>query len=132
MFDIGFTELLFVGIIALVVIGPERLPAAARTAGKWIGKAKQVATTIKHDIEHEIAAEELQAQIKAQTDGSTLSSIKQSLNMPEQELKKISAEIKNSILPEDDPAIGNLNLDVEPLPQEVTKDNSSSESIKNK
>ena len=41
MFDFGFSEMLVIGVIALVVLGPERLPVVARTAGEWVGKAQR-------------------------------------------------------------------------------------------
>ena len=56
MFGISFTELLLVGLVALLVLGPERLPGAARTAGLWIGRVKRSFNAIKADIEHEIGA----------------------------------------------------------------------------
>ncbi len=60
MFDIGFFELSLIGIVALVVIGPERLPGVARTAGKWIGRANRFISNIKDDISKEMKDEELQ------------------------------------------------------------------------
>ncbi|MFK5985945.1 MAG: Sec-independent protein translocase protein TatB [Pseudomonadota bacterium] len=60
MFDIGFFELSLIGVVALVVIGPERLPAVARTAGKWVGRANRFVSNIKEDISKEIKDEELQ------------------------------------------------------------------------
>ena len=51
MFDIGFSELLLVGLVALIVFGPERLPGAARTAGLWIGRLKRSFSAIKADVE---------------------------------------------------------------------------------
>jgi len=59
MFDIGFFELSLIGVVALVVIGPERLPSVARTAGKWIGKANRFVSNIKEDISKEIKDEDL-------------------------------------------------------------------------
>ena len=59
MFDMGFTELMLVGIVALVVIGPERLPGVARTAGKYVGRLKRFMTTVKADVEQELRADEL-------------------------------------------------------------------------
>jgi sec-independent protein translocase protein TatB len=59
MFDIGFWELSLIGIVALLVIGPERLPAVARTAGKWMGRANRFISNIKDDINKEIKDEEL-------------------------------------------------------------------------
>ena len=59
MFDVGFFELLVIGVVALLVVGPERLPKLARTAGLWVGKGKQFITSVKADIEKELKAEEL-------------------------------------------------------------------------
>ncbi len=66
MFDMGFLELLLIGIIALIVLGPERLPKAARTVGLWIGKAKQGFDSIKTEIDRELKVKELQEQIAEQ------------------------------------------------------------------
>ena len=59
MFDIGFAELLLVGLVALIVFGPERLPGAARTAGLWIGRLKRSFSAIKAEVEREIGADEI-------------------------------------------------------------------------
>ncbi len=59
MFDIGFSEVLLLAIISLVVLGPERLPHAARLAGAWMGKARRVFFDFKHEVESEIQAKEL-------------------------------------------------------------------------
>lgn len=72
MFDIGFWELGLIGVVALLVIGPERLPGVARTAGMWIGRARRFVSSVQADINQEIGkTEELkrlmeeQAQIKS-------------------------------------------------------------------
>jgi len=54
MFDVGFWEMAFIGVIALVVIGPQRLPGAARTAGMWVGKARRMIAEVKSDIKREM------------------------------------------------------------------------------
>jgi len=59
MFDIGFPELMLIGIVALVVIGPERLPKVARTAGLLFGRARRYVSDIKGEIEKEIKLEEV-------------------------------------------------------------------------
>ena len=61
MFDIGFTELLLVGLVALVVLGPERLPGAVRTASLWIGRIKRSFNSIKAEVEREIVDHVLKA-----------------------------------------------------------------------
>ncbi|QCT97979.1 Sec-independent protein translocase protein TatB [Pseudomonas phenolilytica] len=63
MFDIGFTELLLVGLVALVVLGPERLPGAVRTAGLWVGRLKRSFNNIKAEVEREIGADEIRRQL---------------------------------------------------------------------
>jgi len=59
MFDIGFTEMMLIGVVALIVIGPERLPGVARTAGKYVGRLKRFMTSVKADVEQELRADEL-------------------------------------------------------------------------
>lgn len=66
MFDIGFSELLLVGVIALVVLGPERLPRAARTAGLWLGRARATARRFTAEIDRELKAEELRQALREQ------------------------------------------------------------------
>lgn len=60
MFDIGFSELFLTGAVALVVLGPERLPKAARFAGLWVRRARAQWYSVKGELERELAAEELQ------------------------------------------------------------------------
>ena len=59
MFDISFTELLVIGVIALVVIGPERLPKVARTVGHLLGRAQRYVSDVKGDIQREVELDEL-------------------------------------------------------------------------
>ena len=59
MFGISFSELLLVGLVALLVLGPERLPGAARTAGLWIGRLKRSFNSIKMEVEREIGADDI-------------------------------------------------------------------------
>ncbi|TLP61803.1 MULTISPECIES: Sec-independent protein translocase protein TatB [Pseudomonas] len=63
MFGISFSELLLVGLVALLVLGPERLPGAARTAGLWIGRLKRSFNAIKMEVEREIGADDIRRQL---------------------------------------------------------------------
>jgi sec-independent protein translocase protein TatB len=63
MFGVSFQELLLVGLVALLVLGPERLPGAARTAGLWIGRLKRSFNAIKQEVEREIGADEIRRQL---------------------------------------------------------------------
>lgn len=64
MFDIGFSELLLVAVIALLVLGPERLPKAARTVGLVIGKIKRSVSGLQEELERQVRAEELKEKLK--------------------------------------------------------------------
>ena len=59
MFDIGFSELVMIAVVALVVLGPERLPKVARTVGHLLGRLQRYASDVKADINREIQLEEL-------------------------------------------------------------------------
>ena len=59
MFDIGFSELMVIGVVALLVIGPERLPKVARTLGHLLGRAQRYVNDVKSDISREIQLDEL-------------------------------------------------------------------------
>lgn len=87
MFDIGFFELCVIGVVALLVLGPERLPRAARQAGLWVGRAKRMITQVKRDIDNEIRQEEMSGlkDIKEAKDSlsktrESMSSFKEDLN----------------------------------------------------
>ena len=64
MFDIGFSELLLFGVIALIVLGPEKLPQAARTAGQWYAKLRRTVTTLQSEIEAELDLAETRKQMQ--------------------------------------------------------------------
>ncbi|MGB5438548.1 MAG: Sec-independent protein translocase protein TatB [Gammaproteobacteria bacterium] len=66
MFDVGFWELVFIAIITLLVVGPERLPKIARMAGLWLGKMRGFVSSVKQDIDRELAADELKAALEKQ------------------------------------------------------------------
>ncbi|MCA0197227.1 MAG: Sec-independent protein translocase protein TatB [Proteobacteria bacterium] len=59
MFDVGFGELLLIAVVALVVLGPERLPKAARFAGLWVRRARAQWYSVRAELERELEAEEL-------------------------------------------------------------------------
>ncbi|MCU7891378.1 MAG: Sec-independent protein translocase protein TatB [Candidatus Thiodiazotropha sp. (ex Ustalcina ferruginea)] len=66
MFDVGFWELTIIALVALIVIGPERLPKVARTVGLWLGRGRRFIANVKADIDKEIKAEELKEVIEKQ------------------------------------------------------------------
>ena len=64
MFDVGFTELLVIAVVALLVLGPERLPRAARFAGLWVRRARAQWHSVRAELERDLAAEDLQRSLK--------------------------------------------------------------------
>jgi sec-independent protein translocase protein TatB len=65
MFDVGFSEILLTAFVALVVLGPERLPKAARFAGLWLRRARAQWYSVKAELEREIAAEQFKSQMNS-------------------------------------------------------------------
>ena len=93
MFDVSFTELLVIGVVALVVIGPERLPKVARTLGHLVGRAQRYVSDVKSDIQREVELDELrklkdQMQDAAQSVQSSLQSTSDALTKPLETLEQ--------------------------------------------
>jgi sec-independent protein translocase protein TatB len=84
MFDFSFGEMLVVALVALVVLGPERLPKAARFAGLWVRKARAQWYAVKTELESELASEELKRSLH---DG------KQAMQETEASLRDVAAEV---------------------------------------
>ena len=99
MFDIGFSELLVIGVVALIVIGPEKLPRMARTVGVLAGRLQRYVSDVKADINREIELEELRkmrdSMQKAATDFQ--SSVQTELNQTETDLNKSVEELNKSV-----------------------------------
>ena len=68
MFDIGFWEIMLIAVVALVVVGPERLPKVIRVTGLWIGRATATIQSVRSDISRELRAEELKQAINRPQD----------------------------------------------------------------
>ncbi len=117
MFDIGLSEILIVAIVALVVLGPERLPKAARLAGFWVRKARAQWYTVKAELESEMQDEELKESLKA-----SMADLQQTLNSSqqdfEQEMRALDVDIKKNLVV-DDPA---LPADMPPLDTDLQVD----------
>ncbi len=90
MFDIGFSELLVIGVVALIVIGPEKLPRLARTVGHLAGRLQRYVADVKADINREIELEELRKMRDSMQQAATSfeSSVQTELNKTETELNK--------------------------------------------
>ena len=97
MFDIGFAELLLIGVIALLVLGPERLPHAARMTGAWIGKIRRSFIDIQAQIEQEVHAEELRKRIQEEMDKSGINELKNEIEQTKQAIPNIQEEVNKNL-----------------------------------
>lgn len=106
MFDVGFMELLLIGVVALLVIGPERLPKVARTAGLWLGKGRRFIGSVKSDIEQELKAEELKRILAEQAKSNPVHDIIEDIG-------KTTGEIKSQA----ESAVGDLSASAKSVTQ---------------
>ena len=88
MFDVGFSELFIIAVVALLVLGPERLPKAARFAGLWVRKARAQWYSVKSEFEFEMAQEEMKKH---------MSDVENSIKAPVLELQDSLQEASNEI-----------------------------------
>lgn len=103
MFDVGFFELALIGVVALLVIGPERLPKVARTAGMWVGRARRFVGNVKRDIEDEIQADELKKVLNEQKEqANPLHEIIEETRETFEQVKKDTAEVTKASTAERD------------------------------
>ena len=100
MFDIGFWELGIIAVVALLVIGPERLPSVARAAGKWIGTAKRFVNNVQADINTEFnKADELKRLLEEQSELKSVHEILETNVSPDDtERKPIPREKKDYLV----------------------------------
>ncbi|HET6470966.1 MAG TPA: Sec-independent protein translocase protein TatB [Pseudomonadales bacterium] len=97
MFDISFSELALICVIALLVLGPERMPQALRTLGLWIGRASRTFTTMRAEIEREIGMDEIRRQLHNEA-------VMDQLKRLEREVKGESEPTPNAVAPTSPPA----------------------------
>lgn len=86
MFDVGFFELVVLGVVGLLVLGPERLPHAIRMGSAYLGKFRRAVTNVREEFEREVNIQEMQQRIKEQLEDSGL-----------EETRKSLAELKQSV-----------------------------------
>src|SRR3954449_3468364 len=108
MFDIGFSELLVIGVVALIVIGPQKLPRVARTAGILMGPLQRYVSDVKADINREIELEELRKMRDSMQQAASefQSSVQSGVSKTEAELQQTAAELNKTVedVVKDEPA----------------------------
>jgi sec-independent protein translocase protein TatB len=95
MFDVGFSELIVIALVALIVIGPERLPRVARTLGALLGRAQRYVNDVKADIQREVDLDELKSIQSTFQDAAK--SVEQSVNQVGEELHSAGESLNQSI-----------------------------------
>ena len=93
MFDIGFWEFALIGIIALVVVGPERMPSIARAAGKYAGKAKRFIAKIQEDVSEELEIDKFKEQLSAMDKDANIVEI---LDETKKDINDIKTDVKKT------------------------------------
>lgn len=87
MFDVGFSELVLIALLALIVLGPKRLPEVARTAGHWLGRLRRFMSDVKQDLDKELHSAEL----------AELRKLKQELDDTRRIIEESSGELYQSV-----------------------------------
>ncbi|MFC3903672.1 twin arginine-targeting protein translocase TatB [Acinetobacter marinus] len=116
MFNLGISELLLFAVVALIVLGPDKLPEAARFAGRWYGKLKRMVNSVQNDIDRELRMSELKAQMQQEL----------------QRIKDLEAKMQaqyeqakhQKLMPFKSPVVGNgelINAEIVELSQSVEK-----------
>lgn len=96
MFDIGFSELVLIFIIGLVVLGPKRLPIAIRTVMGWVRTIRGLATTVQNELAQELKLQELQESIK-KAESLNLSRLSPELEKTVEDLKQSAEKMKSEL-----------------------------------
>lgn len=99
MFDIGFSEIVVIAVVALIVIGPERLPKVARTLGHLWGRAQRYVNGVKADISRDMALEELrQMQQKVQQEAAAAhQAVTQTTQQVSQQVQQLNDAVARSV-----------------------------------
>ncbi|KGQ19146.1 Twin-arginine translocation protein TatB [Lysobacter dokdonensis DS-58] len=105
MFDIGFSEIFLIAVVALIVLGPEKLPRAARFAGLWVRKARAQWYAVKSEFEQDLAADELKR---------SLTETRESLRQAEEQLRSGVGSIRDRMQKEFDDVSAAATAGVEP------------------
>jgi sec-independent protein translocase protein TatB len=96
MLDVSFWEITMILLVALLVFGPEKLPEAARTAGKWVGRIRRLIQTVQQDIDRELRLQEIKETIK-QSEQTELYEFLRDTKSELEDLKRPFTELKDSV-----------------------------------
>ncbi|MGO1460741.1 MAG: Sec-independent protein translocase protein TatB [Marinobacter sp.] len=125
MFDIGFIELLICGVIALLVLGPERLPTAARAAGRWVGGARRMVSQFTNELDSQLKADELRKELREAGDVG-LDDVKKTVRGALDEAKQYEHMIKS------DKPVGKKAADKQPVADQSLQSGSNNDAQESK
>ncbi len=108
MFDVGFSELMVIALVALIVLGPERLPQVAKTLGRWTGRAQRFVDKVRRDIDRELQTEEL----------AKLKKLEEELNQTRALIENSSDKLQQSVTEETQSLESYLQKEAAPAPAE--------------
>jgi sec-independent protein translocase protein TatB len=101
MFDIGFSEILIIAVMGLMVLGPERLPSAIRNTSLWVGRLRRSFNTLRTEIEREVGVDDIRYQLRSEA-------IPDSLKETREQVRQQFLDIQNSISTLDKTPISDL------------------------
>lgn len=110
MFDVGFSELFIIAVVALLVLGPERLPKAARFAGLWVRKARAQWYAVKSEFEFEMAQEEMKKHLQ-----DVENTIKAPVLELQDSIQQASTEIEKQVTEDNSPELQSTSVDDAPI-----------------
>lgn len=132
MFDIGFWEIAIISLIALIILGPERLPRAARSMGLWVGKARRMLAEVKRDIDRELDAadlkkiQEIKDEVKETVQDSKKmfeeASIKQDLDEAKSALEETATTLNEQVSAKSEPVTESTEPKTTEKAQRVVKE----------
>lgn len=103
MFDVGFSELVLMAIVALVVLGPEKLPHAARVAGAWVGRIRRTVSNMQAEIEREVSAQEVRERLQKEIEAVRAAGQELDIRAPFQavadDMQALQGDIRSSLPP---------------------------------
>ena len=137
MFDVGFWELSLIAVIGLLILGPERLPRVARTAGLWVGKLKKMVADVKSNIDEELRMEELnalkQTGEKLKTDlESTQKELREAGNAFQSSVEEVSNEAESVTKDAEVDIVSAINESAPKIDEELADIGNPAEPVKNR
>lgn len=119
MFDVGFWELVIIGVVALLLIGPERLPGVARTVGLWVGKTRRFVSSVQADVGRELnrsddikklLEEQLQIKDMHEIIEQTVDDVKKTVAVGNEQIQRTTHQVRSMDVTDDDNSIDDIGL----------------------